>query len=128
MLISSSGCEILLIPLAVFVLDMLPFTVPILLVMLTYATGGALYASATEVWMVILARGMMGGAALLVSALLYSYIGVMGTTMDEIRKKKGKRPMKNTLYLAVLFVMNAANVTVLGECFELSTNTCRDTL
>ena len=114
-IISSSACETVLIPVAVFILDILPFTAPLLLLMLMYAVGGALYASATEVWMAMLARGMMGGAGLFVSAVLHSYIGEMGTMMDKIRKKKGKRPLKNVLYMAVIFSINGANVLVLGK-------------
>jgi predicted MFS family arabinose efflux permease len=113
-IISSSVCETILIPVAAFILDILPFTAPLSLLMLMYAVGGALYASATEVWMAMLARGMMGGAGLFAASVLYSYIGEMGTIMDEIRKKKGKRPLKNVLYMAAMFALNGANVLVLG--------------
>jgi MFS family permease len=114
-IISSSVCETILIPVAAFILDILPFTAPLSLLMLMYAVGGALYASATEVWMAMLARGMMGGAGLFAASVLYSYIGEMGTIMDEIRKKKGKRPLKNVLYMAAMFALNGANVLVLGK-------------
>ena len=117
MIISSSVCETILIPVAAFILDILPFTAPLSLLMLMYAVGGALYASATEVWMAMLARGMMGGAGLFAASVLYSYIGEMGTIMDEIRKKKGKRPLKNVLYMAAMFALNGANVLVLGKSF-----------
>ena len=116
-IMASSVCETVLIPVAVFILDILhvPFTAPLVLLMLMYAIGGVLYASAIGVWMVILARGMMGGAGLFVSAVLHSYIGEMGAMMDEIRKKKGKKPLKNVLYMAVMFSINGANVLVLGK-------------
>ena len=67
--------------------------------------------------MVILARGVMGSASMFVAAVLHTYIGEMSTTMDEIRKKKGKGPMKQVLYIVVMFTTNGVNTSLLGNIY-----------
>ena len=90
------------LPLGTVMMDMAPYTVSTLVALIIYAVSGAVYATATDVWMVILARCLMGSAAFIILSIIYTYIGEVGTVMDRIREKKGKPPRKNLLYLLVL--------------------------
>ena len=92
-----------------------PFTVSILVTMSLYALSGVVYATATDVWMVILARSGMGSASLFLSSMLYTYIGETGTIMDRGRQIKGKPPRKHLLYTVVLFGTGSANAILIGE-------------
>ena len=46
---------------------------------------------------------------------LHTYIGEMGSVMDQIREKKGKKPLKFTVYVAFSFIMNGGFVVAFGE-------------
>ena len=96
-------------------MDATPYTVLLLIVVLFYSVSGAVYAMATDVWMVILARCLMGIASLLASSIIYTYIGEMGTKMDAARQKLGKPPRKNLLYLLALLATTFANALLLGK-------------
>ena len=74
-----------------------------------------MYATATDIWMVILARSGMGSASLFLSSIVYTYIGETGTIMDRGRQIKGKPPRKHMLYTVALFATASANALVLGE-------------
>jgi MFS family permease len=100
--------------LGTFIMDTIPYTVSLLMMLSLYALGGALYATATQVWMVILGRGLMGIGTFMKSSVMYTYIGEMGTVMDESRKKKGKPPRKNLLYTMALLATSFANTLWLG--------------
>ena len=102
-------------PAAVVLLEKLAFTITILLVMCMYAVAGVVYALAVDVWMVILARGLTGGAALFCVAVVTTYIGEMGTVMDDIRKKRKKKPIKFVLYILMLVFMTIGTALVFGE-------------
>ena len=114
-LISFSLFEAGTLPLATAMMDVVPYTVLILIMLFLYGVSGAVYATATDVWMVILARCLMGCASLLLSSIVYTYIGEMGTTMDRARNKKGKLPRKNLLYLLAILGATFANALLLGE-------------
>ena len=114
-LISFSLFEAATLPLATAMMDVVPYTVLILIMLFLYGVSGAVYATATDVWMVILARCLMGCASLLLSSIVYTYIGEMGTTMDRARNKKGKLPRKNLLYLLAILGATFANALLLGE-------------
>ena len=86
-----------------------------LLVICMFVVAGVMYALAVDVWMVILARGLMGGAALFISSLLHTYIGEMGILLDEIRKKRGKSSVKFVLYISVTVSVTAGVVVAFGE-------------
>ena len=116
-LIAYSIFETALIPVAVLMLGTLPYTTSLLLTMLLYAVGGAVYACAVEVWMVMLARGLTGSAALFCSSSLQTYVGEMGTIMDKIRERKGKQPMKHVLYIMIMFATNGAMASLFGELY-----------
>ncbi|CAI8010907.1 hypothetical protein GBAR_LOCUS7119 [Geodia barretti] len=113
-LISFSLFEAGTLPLATAMMDVVPYTVLILIMLFLYGVSGAVYATATDVWMVILARCLMGCASLLLSSIVYTYIGEMGTTMDRARNKKGKLPRKNLLYLLAILGATFANALLLG--------------
>ena len=66
--------------------------------------------------MVILARAIMGGAGLLLSIIMHTYIGEMGTKMDAMRGKNGKVPRKHAVYVAYLFGLSASYVLNIGKC------------
>ena len=95
-------------------MDMAPYTVSILVALFICAISGTVYATATDVWMVILARCLMGSASLIFSSIIYTYIGEVGTVMDGVREKKGKPPRKNLLYLLALLATTFANALLLG--------------
>ena len=117
-LISFSIFETGLIPPVTIMLGTLPYTVSLLTMMALYGASGIVYACATEVWMVIVARCLMGSGALFTSAVIYTYIGEIGTTMDEIRKKHGKAPRKHALYIMATFFSSGANALLLGMCYR----------
>ena len=86
--------EVATTPLSGALLHRLPFTVPIVAFVIVYITGGVVYALAGSVVMAFLGYGLFGMAALLGSVTVHTYISEMGTVMDKIRKKHGKKPTK----------------------------------
>ena len=100
------------LPLVMAIMDRLPYTVLIQIMMLLNALSGVVYATATDVWMVILARCLMGSATMLFSSVVFTYIGEMGTIMDQVRQKKGKPQRKNLLYLLALIATTLANALI----------------
>ena len=65
--------------------------------------------------MVFIARGLMGSAALFGSSVIYTYIGEIGTYMDRSRRKMGKKPMKDVLYMANTLASNGWYFGLLGK-------------
>ena len=114
-LIAYSVLETAVMPVSAVLLKQFAFTITMLLVVSIYAVGGAVYALAMDVWMVILARGLMGGAALFSLSVVHTYIGEMGTVMDEIRKKNGKSPMKSNLYIVLLVSLCGGGILTFGK-------------
>ena len=112
---SYSICETALTPVVTPMMDILPYTASFLVMVAVYVIGGTLYACAGEVWMVIVARSFMGIGGLLSSALIYTYIGEMGTVMDKIRVNKGKRPLKQFMYTKAMFTSVGVNALLSGE-------------
>ena len=108
--------EIALFPIVAVLAVRLPYTVLILLFLSLYAIGGALYALAVSVWMALLGRGIMGGATAFCSTVVQIYIGEMGTIMDEVREKQGKRPMKYAVYIAFSFINTGSYFVAHGNC------------
>ena len=113
-LLSFAICETAFFPVATVMVDTLPYTPLLLSSLLLSGVGGVVYACATDVWMVILARGVMGVSVLFGSSVLHTYVGETGTILDEIREKKGKRPVKHILYMVVMFATNGMQVVMLG--------------
>ena len=65
-------------------------------------------------------RGLMGVGAAFADVTASSYIGEMGTRMDEIRERRGKKPRKYALYVAYSFVMNCTFILTFGKNMVLS--------
>lgn len=106
--------ELITMPVTATMVHKLPFTVSMLFGLSLYIVGGVLYAVADNVWMVFIGFGLFGAGSTSAAAL-HAYIGEMGTVMDRIREKKGKKGMKFALYLAFSFVQNGAFLTSFGK-------------
>ena len=76
--------------------------------------SGVLYGQANAVWMVIASRSLMGVCSAFVEILVLGYIGEMGTHMDGIQERQGKRPKKYILYVAYSFAYNIALMLAFG--------------
>ncbi|CAI8055072.1 hypothetical protein GBAR_LOCUS30061 [Geodia barretti] len=128
--------ETILFPLPMLMMDSLPFTLLMLLTFSLFTVAGVVYGCATHIWMVFVARGLMGAAALFASSIIYTYTGEIGSIMDMERLKMRKKPMKGTLYLAITFTTHgyhiinprracAARVTVVGfVCLSVCLSVC----
>jgi MFS family permease len=106
--------ETALFPLPMLMMDSLPFTLLMLLTFSLFTVAGVVYGCATHIWIVFVARGLMGAAALFASSIIYTYIGEIGSIMDMERLKMRKKPMKGTLYLAITFTTHGSHIVLLG--------------
>ena len=106
--------EAVTMPIAAVMAHRFPFTILMLFPLFPFAIGGIMYALAVNVWMVFIAHSLIGvGAAS--AAVVHTYIGEMGTVMDDIRMKQGKKPRKYTLYIAFSFILNGGYLVVFGK-------------
>ena len=103
-------------PFAGILAEKMLYTVMILTTCTLYATGGVFYGLTNSVWMVIVGRALMGIGAAFADVTASSYIGEMGTRMDELRHSRGKKPRKFALYLAYSFTMNSTFIVTFGKC------------
>lgn len=94
------------VPLSMAIVHRLPYTVILYVALLTSALGGAVYALAGSVWMAFIGRALMGAGTQFCASSIHSYIGEMGTVMDDIRKRQGKKQLKFTLYIVLSFMLN----------------------
>jgi MFS family permease len=69
-----------------------------------------MYALSKDVWFLIVGRGVMGMGGGLSIPALHTYMGEMGTVMDQVREKQGKKPRKFAVYIAFSFIMNGGCV------------------
>jgi hypothetical protein len=106
--------ETVLFPLPMLMMDSLPFTLLMLLTFSLFTVAGVVYGCATHIWMVFVARGLMGAAALFASSIIYTYTGEIGSIMDMERLKMGKKPIKGSLYLAITFTTHGYHIILLG--------------
>ena len=97
--------EIAFLPVIGYMAGNLPHTISQLVAASLLTCGGSLYALASAGWMVILGRALIG-CARASAVVVHTYIGEMGTRMDEMRSKEKKRPMKSALYIVVSFILN----------------------
>ena len=107
--------EVAVIPLTVASLHRLPFSFVLYIFTGLAALGGAMYALANSVWIAFAARGLMGAGVSFGASAIHAYLGEMGTVMDDIREKQGKRPRKFLLYIAFSFTLNGGMVVPTGE-------------
>ena len=115
-LTSYSIAETASMPVAGIMAEKIPYTISILFLCALYTAGGILYGLGAEVWMIIAGRALMGSGAAFADVIASSYIGEMGTRMDELREREGKRPMKPALYIAYSFTMNGVFIMTFGMC------------
>ena len=94
------------VPLAIPLVHRLPFTILMYIAVLTAAMGGAMYALAGSILTVFIGRGLMGVASQFSASVIHSYIGEMGTVMDDIRRNQGKKQLKFTLFIVLSFMLN----------------------
>ena len=65
--------------------------------------------------MLYLAMGIRGVAESLCPAVLHTYMGVMGTKMDEIRTEQQKKPRKFIVYIAYSLLLNGTSFVIYGR-------------
>ena len=103
------------LPLTVATLYRFPFTFALLTFCFLVAVGGAMYALAQSVWIAFAGRALTGAGVSVGAAAIHTYLGEMGTVMDEIREKQGKRHKKYLLYIAFSFALNRGYILPYGE-------------
>ena len=64
--------------------------------------------------MLYLAMGIRGVAASLCPAVLHTYMGVMGTKMDNLRTKEQKKTRKFLVYIAFSLIFNGSVLVTYG--------------
>ena len=112
--------EFAAVPLALLMTHRSPFNVTFLIGLLFMAVGGTMYALAKNVETVWFGRGVIGAAGGLCIPALHTYIGEMGTLMDDIRRKQGKKPRKFTLYIAFSFILNGGFMVSFGKLIHIT--------
>ena len=110
----------LLTPITAITSHHLPFSVTILFSLSFYILGGMVYGLADKIWIVFLALSLRGAGTAFGSAVVHTYIGEMGTQIDEIRKEQCKRPRKFILYIAYSFFLNGGFFFSYGECIRVA--------
>ena len=101
-------------PIAGLMAQKIPYKITFLITLSLYIASGVFYGQANTVWMVIVSRSLMGVCSGLSDTTELGYIGEMGTRMDKIREGKGKRPMKNAIFIAYSFTVNGAAILAFG--------------
>ena len=66
-------------------------------------------------WIAFVGRGLIGSGVAFGASTLHTYLGEMGTVMDDIREKQGKNPRKHVLYIALSFTINGGTVIPTSE-------------
>ena len=94
------------LPLTVIIVHRLPFCFLLYTYLCLAAVGGVMYALAESVWIAFAGRALMGAGISVGAASIHTYIGEMGTMMDNIRENQGKKPRKFLLYIAHSFALN----------------------
>ena len=74
-----------------------------------------MYALARSVWMAFIGFGLFGTAVAFSAVTIHTYMGEMGTIMDDIRKKQGKKERKHLIYVVFSFVLNGGYLFPLGK-------------
>lgn len=113
-MMSAPLMELITMPFIAAMVHKLPFTISMLFGLVLYAIGGALYALADNVWMVFIGYSLFGAGSTSAAAF-HAYIGEMGSVMDAMRERQGKKKMKFVLYIALSFVQNGGFLMAFGE-------------
>ena len=92
----------------------LPFSFLLFAFVALAGVGGGMYALAQHVWVAFLGRGLMGAGIQFGASTIHTYIGEMGTMMDDLRQKLGRKPRKFMLYIVYSFVLNGGFVVPFG--------------
>ena len=123
-LVCSPITELAVVPFAALMAHRSPFSVTIFFSFILMAVGGVIYAIAVNVWMIFIGRALFGAAGGICIPTIHTYIGEMGIVMDNLRKKQGKKPRKDALYIAFSFMMNGGFFVAFGEWQRISVCTC----
>ena len=107
-------------PVALLMAQRCPFIITLITGSLILAASGTVYALSMNLWMVILSRGLIGASSGLILPSLHTYLGEMGSAMDDKRGNQGKKPRKYLLYIAYSFVLNCGFLVGFGECIYSS--------
>ena len=108
--------EVVGAPFAAILIQSFPYIISPLVASLLYTIGGVIYALADQGWMVIVGRFVSGFACTISAVLQTSYIGEMGTKVDQVRKRRGKKYLiKDILYIAYSFLINIGYFLTYGE-------------
>ena len=83
--------------------------------LILFISGGLFYARATEVWMVIVARLVLGLGSGYGAVVVHSYLGEMSSKLDKIRAKQSKKSIKHIFYIIFVFVINGSFVFSFGK-------------
>jgi MFS family permease len=106
--------EVATTPLAGALLHRLPYSFTIIVFIIVDIAGGVVYGLARSLWVAFVGFGLFGMGSALASVTVHTYMGEMGTVMDDIRKKQGKKPRKYILYVAFSFVVNGGFLPALA--------------
>ena len=90
-------------PVTGLMMKRLPYIVTLVISSVVFAAGGVVYALSTNGWMLFAGRFLHGIASTMGAVLENTYIGDMGTKVDNIRKKLNKRTLKDILYVVYSF-------------------------
>lgn len=82
-----------------------------------FIIGGIIYGLAETIWMVFVGFGLFGAGASFAAITVITYMGEMGTVMDNIRKKQGKKPRKFVIYIVYSFVLNGGYILCFGKYY-----------
>ena len=106
--------EVLTMPFAAVAIKRVPITATVLLSLLLFAVGGLVYALAVNVWMVLTGKSFFGVAITLGLVSTHVYFGEMGAAMDEIRRRKNKKPLKFIIYVSYTFTFSGGLLASAG--------------
>ena len=106
--------EIVAILLAGLMGKNIPYTLSLFLAGLLMIIGGGLHALTVNVWMVLLARLLLGCSSGF-RVIVHTYIGEEGTQMDQWRIQNAKQPTKFAVYIILSFAMNGGVLLGYGE-------------
>lgn len=105
---------ILCVPVTAVMTHHLPFSVAMLISLAFFLLGGIVYGLTVELWMAFFALILRGIGAATGPSVMHTYIGEMGTKMDDIRIRQNKKPRKYLLYIIYSFIFNGTPLITYG--------------